>query len=168
MLKYLINKGKSMRLLLKIFLCLCFLSASVFCRFIAALIQPTETSYKMQSMIIDFDPVKKSKDLPESFTVDLTSTVRSLTTGAKNQKILVLRWNKSGQIETKCNGKWTKQDSTPAIDKIIETVKTVIQNSPLPKDSPTDVKLPKDVEKAIDVVLNSLDTEEIPCLRTAT
>ena len=109
-----------MRLVLKIFLCLCFLPASIFCqeqirqvkigqnnnetRIFAVLIQPTETAFKTQSMIIDFKPLKKSKDLPESFTVDLTSTVRSLKTGAKNQKILVLRWNKSGEIETKCDG----------------------------------------------------------------
>ena len=93
-----------MRLVLKIFLCLCFLPASIFCqeqirqvkigqnnnetRIFAVLIQPTETAFKTQSMIIDFKPLKKSKDLPESFTVDLTSTVRSLKTGAKNQKIL--------------------------------------------------------------------------------
>ena len=170
-----------MQLVFKLFLCLCLLPLSVFCqerirktmvgpnndqiRIVISFVEPLEEGFKMQSMIIDMDKIKDNKEQPKSVFVDLTSTVRSLTTGKKDQKIFLLRWNKKGDIELKCDGKWVKQDSASGAEKIIETTKSVIQNIPLNTKTPTEITLPQELEQKIEAVLNSLSTENLPCLR---
>src|SRR4051794_30005324 len=61
---------------------------------IAFMSQGDDNSYKLQSFILDINRVKKNEQ-PTSFYLDLTTTVRNLTTGAKKQKILVERWKTS-------------------------------------------------------------------------
>src|SRR4051812_45629286 len=91
----------------------------------------SEDSMRLQSFILDIDRVKKNQQ-PTSFYLDLTTTDRNLTTGAKKQKILVQRWKTSGDVEVKCEGaKWIKQSSDPEFDRISETVRAVIQIAPL-------------------------------------
>ncbi len=110
-----------MRLLIKLLICLCLVPISALCqdrirnvtvgpvgdqiRIVVAFIEPSDDSYKMQSMIIDLDKIKDKKEQPSSFQVDLTATVRSLSTGEKKQKAVILRWQKPDKIELKCNGK---------------------------------------------------------------
>lgn len=170
-----------MRLVLKLFLCLCVLPAGVFCqekikqirvgpygdqvRIVVAFVEPSEETFKMQSLIIDVEPVKNKNQQPSSYLVDLTSTVRTLSTGAKNQKILVLRWNKAGEIETKCDGKWTKQNNAADFKQVIEVVKSVVQSVPLDAKSPTEATLPPEVEQKVTSILAALDTQNFPCLR---
>lgn len=139
-------------------------------RILVAFAEPSQDSYKLQSMIIDLTSVKNKRDEPSAFVqVDLTSTVRSLTSGEKKQKILVLRWKKSGtEIELKCEGKWVKQ-STPsaaAIDKIVEATKAVIESVPLDAKTPTEATLSPELEQKVSSILNALDTEDIACLRS--
>jgi hypothetical protein len=134
-------------------------------RVVIAIIEPTEESYRMQSMIIDVNSVKNTKEEPSTFQVDLTSTVRSLSTGEKEQRILVLRWKKTGEIELKCDGKWAKQDAGAAINNIVEATKIVIRSVPLDSKKPTEVTLPEEVEKKISSLFSALNTESIPCLR---
>lgn len=170
-----------MRLVIKLLMCLCLMPVSGLCqgrirkvmvgpkddqvRIIVAFIEPTQESYRMQSMIIDLSPVKNRKEQPSFFQIDLTSTVRSLSTGEKKQKILLLHWKKTGEIELKCDGKWAKQDASSAIDNIVEVTKAVIQNIPVDMKTPTEVTLPQEVEQKVSSVLNSLDAENFPCLR---
>lgn len=171
-----------MKSIFNAFLCLCGLSLSVFCqeqmqkvmvgpfeggtRILISSIEPTEEGYKMQSMIIDADSLKNAKEKPKSVTVDLTSTFRSLATGKKDQKILVLRWNEKEEIEMKCDGKWTKQDSAGDADKkIIETTGTVLQNVPLNVKNPTEITLSQEIMQKIETLLASLKSENFSCLR---
>jgi hypothetical protein len=134
-------------------------------RIAVAFIEPTEDSYKLQSLFVDVNPVKKNEQ-PTSFYVDLTTTVRSLATGEKKQKILVIRWEKSGDVMVKCEaGKWAKQTTGPELDNIIETVKLVVQNAPLKAQEPTDFKLPPDVEKRLTAILDGLGTSTLTCVR---
>jgi hypothetical protein len=118
----------------------------------------------MQSMIIDVNPDKSGQ--PTSFLVDLTSTVRSLSTGEKIQKILLLRWKKPGEIELRCDGKWVKQASGPALDNIVQATKAVIQSVPLGSKTPTEVSLQEDIERKASSILDGLSTETLPCLRS--
>jgi hypothetical protein len=134
---------------------------------VVAFIEPTEASYKMQSMIVDFGQMKSRKEQPASFQVDLTSTVRALSTGAKQQKILVLRWKKPGDFELKCDGKWVKQEASPILTNIVDVTQALIDNVPIDAKKPTDATLPQDVEQKITALLNSLDTQKYPCLRSA-
>ncbi len=170
-----------MRLIVKLLFCLCLFPASLFCqerittvkigpnddqtRIVAAFIEPAEGAYKMQSMIIDITPVKNKKDQPVSVLIDLTSTVRNLSTGAKQQKILQLRWQKNKEIEFKCEGKWKKQTADAPIDKIVEAANALFQIMPPNPKQPVDLDLPKDVEQKISAVLDSLTTENFACLR---
>ena len=170
-----------MRLIMKLLLCLCLLPASVLCqeritnvtvgpkedqtRIIAAFVEPTEEMFKMQSMIIDITPIKNNKDQPASVFVDLTSTVRKLSTGEKKQKILQLRWQKTGEVEFRCEGKWKKQTADAATNKIVEAANALFQIIPLNTKQPTELDLPKDVEQKIISVLDSLTTETFACLR---
>lgn len=80
-----------MRLITILLLCLCFVPVSIFSqeristvavgpyndqfRIVIAFVEPSAESYKMQSMIIDMDPIKNSQEQPASVYVDLTSTV---------------------------------------------------------------------------------------------
>lgn len=134
-------------------------------RVVAAFIETSEETFKMDSMIIDFTKIKNNQELPESVFVDLTSTVRTLGNGEKKQKILQLRWKKSGSLEIKCEGKWVKKESEPAADKIIEAVKSVIQNVPLNTKPATQTTLPEAVEQKIISVFGALKPETLPCLR---
>lgn len=134
-------------------------------RIVVAFIEPTETSYRMQSMIVDFGQLKSRNERPASFQVDLTSTVRTLSTGAKVQKILVLRWKKTGDLELKCDGNWARQEASPVLTNIVEVTQKLIDNVPIDTKSPTEATLPQDVEQKIIAILNSLDTQNVPCLR---
>lgn len=170
-----------MKLIFKLFVCLSLLPLSVFCqdriqkfmvgpyngqtRVVISFIDPMEDGFKMQSMIVDFDSIKDKNEQPKSVSVDLTSTVRSLSTGKKDQKILLIRWNKAEEIEMKCDGKWTKKDSDAAAQKIIETTKTVIQNIPLDKKETTEFTLSDEIIGKIEAVLGSMKTENFSCLR---
>jgi len=172
-----------MRLTLKLFVFLCFLPVTVLCqekitkmmagpngetfRAIVAFVEPTDESFKTQTLIIDVNPVKNKKEQPTTFYVDLTSTIRSISTGDKKQKILVLRWDKSGDIEVKCEGnKWEKENAGPELDKIVETAKAVIQNAPLDtKGDPVEFKLPEDLEQRVISILNGLETSSLKCVR---
>jgi hypothetical protein len=164
-------------------MCLCLLPSAVLCQerirqvmvgpkndqfsIVVAFIEPSPESYTMQSMIINLEPVKNKKEQPSAFFVDLTSTVRNLSSGEKQQKILLLQWKKSGAIELKCDGKWVKQDAAgSAIENIGEVTKAVIQSVPLDAKSPTAAKLPPEVEQKVISILNSLQTENLPCLRS--
>lgn len=130
--------------------------------FIAA----SEDSYKLQSLIVDIDRVKDKTQEPTKFYVDLTTTVRSLTTGEKKQRIFVIRWERSADIEVKCEGgKWFKQKPGPEIDKIVEAVKAVIQSSPLDSKKATEIDLPKGVEEKVTAILTTLETSTANCVR---
>ena len=134
-------------------------------RVLITFVEPTEAGFNMQSMIIDLDAIKDKNEKPKSVTVDLTSTVRSLGSGKKDQKILLIRWNKNEEIEMKCDGKWTKKDSDSAAQKIIETTKTIIQNIPLNAKEATEISLSDENIKKIESVLASMKTENFSCLR---
>ena len=170
-----------MRLIIKLFICLCLAPATTAAqdqirkfmvgpygdqtRIIYAVTDILPDGYKLQSMIIDMTRVKNSNEEPSSVLVDLTSTVRSLSTGEKKQKILILRWKKTGELELKCDGNWTKQDKVAAIDTILETAKTVIQSVPLNTKTPTEVSVTPELEQKISLVFDSLNTKAMPCLR---
>jgi hypothetical protein len=171
-----------MRLIIKSLICLCLLPAAALCqerirqvmvgpgndqtRIVAAFIEPSPESYTMQSMIINLDAAKNKKEQPSAFFADLTSTVRNLSSGEKKQKILLLQWKK-GAIDLKCDGKWVKQDKADAaIEKIAEVIRSVIQSVPLDAKTPTEATLPQEVEQKVIAVLNSLQTENLPCLRS--
>ncbi len=125
----------------------------------------SDDGYKMQSVIIDTSKVKK-KELPEKYQVDLTSTIRSLTTGQKKQKILVLRWGKSGEVEVKCEaGKWTKQDTGPELDTVLKMVTDVLQAAPLDAKEAVDFSIPKDLDQRVISILNGLETSTLKCVR---
>lgn len=166
----------------KLLCCLLFLSVSIFSqdriqqvmvgpteenfRVVIAFIDPLQDAYKMQSLIIDFDNPKFKNELPNTFKIDVTSTVRSLTTGEKKQKILILQVKNSNEIQFKCDGKFVKKDSTPNTNKLIETVKLILKSLPLDSKKPAEVKLTKDIEDKVDSVFKSVTTEEFPCLRS--
>jgi len=106
--------------------------------------------------------VKNKKEQQTSNQADLTSTVRSIATGQKKQKILVLRWGKSGDIEVKCEGgKWAKQTAGPEIDDILKMVTDVLQKAPLDAREPVEFSLPTDLEQEIVSILNNLETTEL-------
>lgn len=170
-----------MRLIMKALVCLCLLSAPVIgqerirkfmvgpsgdnTRIVIALADPTPEGYRLQSMIIDMTPIKNRGEQPSFVQVDLTTTVRSLSTGAKDQKIIVLHWKKTGELELKCNGQWTKHDREAAIDKIIDVTKAVIESVPLDAKAPTEVNLSADLERKVSSILDTLNSKDIPCLR---
>jgi hypothetical protein len=173
-----------MRLIIKLLVCLCFIPVSTFSqerirkvmvgprddqvRIVIAFVEASPEAYSMQSMIVDVDSVKNKKEQPSSFQVDLTSTVRSLSTGEKRQKILVLRWKKTGEIELKCDGKWVRRNDLGSVmDKIVEATKAVARDVPLDAKSPTEVTLSQEVEQKVSSILNALNTEDFPCLRNA-
>jgi hypothetical protein len=170
-----------MRLMIKLFICLCLVAATTAAqekirkfmvgphgdqiRIVYAVTDILPDGYKMQTMIIDLARVKNSNEEPASVLVDLTSTVRSLSTGEKQQKILVLRWKKTGEMESKCDGNWTKQEKGAVVDKILETTKSVIQSVPLSTKTPTEVSVTSELEQNISLVFDSLNTAALPCLR---
>ena len=170
-----------MRLLTKLLASLCFLPITALSqermvnsrvgpygdqtRLVIALTDPTPAGYKLQSMIIDVSPAKNKQDEPSAVQLDLTSTLRSLSTGAKQQKILILRWQSAGGLETRCDGKWTKQKTGPALEKIIALTKAVIETVPLDAKAPTEFKLSLELEQQIYLMFDSLGTEKLPCLR---
>ena len=170
-----------MRPMMKLLVCLCLLQVSASAqepirkfmvgpredqvRVVLAFAEPSQEGYKLRSMIIDLKPAKDRKEQPSAVHVDLTSTVRSLETGAKKQKILILRWNKAGELELKCEGKWKKQESVASIEKIVTVTRAVIEAVPLDAKAPTEVTLSGDLEQKVTAILDALFTEELPCLR---
>ncbi|MCM3872689.1 MAG: hypothetical protein ND895_18565 [Pyrinomonadaceae bacterium] len=170
-----------MRLIIKLLICLCLLPATTAAqekirkfivgphgeqiRIVYAVTDILPDGYKLQSMIIDLARVKNSNEEPSFVLVDLTSTVRSLATGEKQQKILVLRWKKTGELEFKCDGNWTKQEKGAVVDKIQETTKSVIQSVPLNSKTPTEVPVTTELEQKLSLVFDSLNTQALPCLR---
>lgn len=135
-------------------------------RVVIAFIEPTEESFKTSSLIVDFVKPKDKNDIPTTFKIDITSTVRSLATSEKKQKILILLVKNSTEIQFKCDGKYVKKDSTPNTGKLIETVKAILKFLPLDTTKPTNVKLTKEIEDKVDSVFKSINTEEFPCLRS--
>jgi hypothetical protein len=124
-----------------------------------------EDSYRLQSFILDLDYFKK-KDEPNFYHLDLTTTDRNLSTGDKKQKILVQRWERSGNVEVKCeSNRWAKQSSSPELDTILETVKAVLKIAPADARQPTEFALPPDVSQKVTGVLNSLSTSKLQCVR---
>lgn len=170
-----------MRSIIKLLFCLALFPASLFCqerianvkvgpnkdqtRIVAAFIEPAEDAYKMQSMIIDITPIKNNKEQPAAVFVDLTSTVRNVSSGAKQQKILQLRWQKNGEIEFKCDGKWKKQTADAPTNKIVEAANALFQIMPPNPKEVVNLDLPKDVEQKINAAMDSLTTENFSCLR---
>ena len=171
-----------MRIISKLILCLCILPVSVLCqeqivknmagpngdqfRTLVSFVYVSDDSYKMQSVIIDTDRVKNKKETPSIFLVDLTTTVRSLATGQKKQKILVLRWERSGDVEVKCeDGKWAKQTPGSELDNILKMVTELLQKAPLDAKDPVEFSLPKDLEQKITSILNGLETSTLKCVR---
>src|SRR5262249_4285942 len=134
-------------------------------RIVIALTDPTPDGYRLQSMIIDMTPLKKAGAEPSEVHLDLTSTVRSLSTGAQQQKILILRWKKSGDIEVKCDGEWKKQESSESLQNVMANTKTVIQRVPQGSKSPTNFDLSSDLEQTILALFESLNVKAYPCLR---
>jgi hypothetical protein len=134
-------------------------------RIVVALTVPLEDGYKLQSMIINMSRLSKETEQPSFVLVDLTSTVRSLATGKKKQEAFIMRWNKTGQIELKCNGKWTRHDSNPGIEKVMEVTKSVIQNTPWDAKSPTELTLSSELEQKVAAILEGLKLADLPCLR---
>jgi hypothetical protein len=132
---------------------------------IAFMSQGDDNSYKLQSFILDINRVKKNEQ-PTSFYLDLTTTVRNLTTGAKKQKILVQRWKTAGDVEVKCEAsKWIKQSSDPEFDRISETVRAVVQIAPLDAKETKEFDLPKDLAAKITDLLNGLPNSKLQCVR---
>ncbi len=170
-----------MRIVAKLFFCFLLFSTSILAqdkfqkisvgpaeigfRAVIAFIEPVGEAFKMQSLIVDYDKPKDKNDLPTTFKIDVTETVRSLSTGEKKQKILILIVKNSTEIQFKCDGKYLKKDSTPNTNKLIETVKDVLKSLPLDSKKLTDVKLSKEIEDKVNAVFKSVDTEEFPCLR---
>lgn len=171
-----------MRLIFGLMVCLCIFSGTALCqeqmtkmmagpsgdtfRVLVSFIAITDDTYNMQSMIIDVDPVKNNTQTPTSYYADLTATVRSMETGEKKQRILVLRWGRSGEVEVKCEGgKWARQTTGPELDKIVETIKAVIQNAPLDTKKAIEFTLPKAVGQNVIAVLNGLETSKLICVR---
>lgn len=134
-------------------------------RYVIAFVETSEAAFKLQSLIIDIAPIKNNQDTPKSVMVDLTSTVRDLASGGKKQKILQLRWDKSGKLELKCDGKWMTQKDAAKTANIVETVNSVIKSLPLKTEPAAEAVLPDEIEKKVVVVLSSMETEELPCLR---
>jgi hypothetical protein len=134
-------------------------------RIIAAFMNEAEDSYKLQSVIVDFKPGKNKNDPPTSVTVDLTSTVRSLKTGEKNQMSLVTRWKSTGEIEAKCDGKWVKQASGSNLKTVVEAANTLITNSPINKDHAEQATLSPPVEQTMLALFDALNPKDYPCLR---
>ena len=170
-----------MRLIVKLTLCLCFLMATVFSqdrirksmvgphddqtRVVIAFTDLLEDGYRLQSMIIDLTPAKDRKEEPSAIQLDLTSTVRSLSTGAKKQKILILRWKKSEELEIRCDGKWTKHEVGLALENVVATTKMIIQTLPLNTKTPTEFTISPEVEQKISSIFDSLNNQNVPCLR---
>ena len=162
-----VKRPMCMRLIIiwNLLLCLCIFSGRSTCqdrttmmagptdgqfRIVVAFMAASGDSYKLQSMIIDTNLTKNKKDQPTSYYVDMTATVRSLTNGSKDQKILVIRWEKSGDVEVKCEGgRWAKETAGPELNTIIDTIKVVVQNSPLDAKKVTEFDLPQSVQQKV-------------------
>lgn len=169
-------------MILRLLVCLCFLPLTALCqeritkimagasegqfRVMVTFMGTTDDSYKLQTLIVTVNRVKNKNDLPTEYYVDLTTTTRSLATGSKKQKILVFRWGKSGDMEVKCEGgKWEKLPAGPEIDKIVEIVKAVVQNSPRDAKDPVEFTLPLELEQKVVSILDGLKTSNLKCVR---
>ena len=168
-----------MRLMIKFLVCVCLVSVTTAAqkqigkvlvgpsgdqfRIVYTFPQELPDSFKWQLMMIDIPRLRNGNEEPTSVQVEVTLGTRSRSTKVKKEKTLTLRWKKTGELELKCDGNWTKQDRNPAIDKIQETTKTLIQSVPLNTQAPTEVSVTPEVEQKISLLLYSLDTEAVPC-----
>jgi len=172
-----------MRLVIGLLVCLFIFSGTALCqerivkvmagpnddqfRILVSFIGGNKDQYELQSMIIDVNPVKDKKEAPASYYVDLTATVRNMVTDEKKQRIMILRWERSGDVEVKCEGgKWSKQTTGPELDKIVESIKAVVQNSPLDTTRPVEFTLPQSVTDKVTAVLNGLQKSKLLCIHT--
>ena len=135
-------------------------------RIVVALIEPAPDGYKMQSLIIDLTPAKTRNEPPSAVHVDLTSTVRTLSTAKKEQQILIMRWQGAAGVELRCDGKWVKQEGAETA-QIVETVKAVIAKMPLETKALIDATLPEELEQRVGAALNSLSSKSLPCVRVS-
>ena len=132
--------------------------------FVTLIPETDADTWKTQSFTLDIDPIKKGQQ-PNSYLVDLTSNKRNLNTDEKKQKILDLHWAKTGDVQAQCqDGSWVKS-SGPEIDKIVETVKALLQIAPVETQRPIEIVLPKDITQKITEILNGLETSKLPCVR---
>jgi hypothetical protein len=116
-------------------------------------------------MIIDLTPVRKKPEEPQEVHLDLTSTIRAFASGSKDQRILILHWNKNGDLEAKCDGNWKKQETNPVLNNIIATTKAVIQTIPSTPGEPKDFELSNELEQKILAIFDALTPQSVPCLR---
>lgn len=172
-----------MKLFFNLLICLFVLPLGVFCqekirkftvepndgqtRIVLSFVELTENDFKLQWMIIDLDAIKDKNEQSKSVSVDLTSTVRSSGSALRrNRKILLIRWNKNGEIEMKCDENWAKKESDLAAQKIVEATNSIIQNVPIGSKESIDISLPDEIVKKAEAVLDSLKKENFSCLRT--
>jgi len=168
-----------MRFMIKLLICVCLVPATTAAqkeigkvvvgpygdqfRIVYTVTHTLPDAYKWQWMMIDIPSVRNGNEEPTSVQVEFTLGVRSRSTKERKQKTLTLRWKKTGELELKCNGNWTKQDRGPVIDKILETTKTVIKSVPLNTKAPTEVSVTPEIEQKISLLLDSLNPEAVPC-----
>jgi len=125
-----------------------------------------EDSYRLQSAIIDVNRAKNKAEESTAFYVDLTTTDTLIETGAKQQKILVLRWDATSEVEVICSdGQWIKQTKGSELSNIVETIKEVIKQTPLDSKSVVEFTLPKGVTSKLASILDSLSTSKLACIR---
>jgi hypothetical protein len=136
-------------------------------RIAVAFMGVTDDSYKLQSLIVTVNRTENKSELPTEYYVDLTTTTRSLASGAKKQKILVFRWGKSGEMKVKCEGgTWSELAPEPEINKIVEIVKAVVENAPRDTKEPVDFNLPAELQEKVIAILNGLETSKLQCVRS--
>jgi hypothetical protein len=133
-------------------------------RVVATLLPQTpEDTWKMQSLVLDTEQVKRGTQ-PSWFVLTLTTTSRNLDTDEKKQKFLLVRWTPNGGIESQCTQGWTKSTG-PEIDKIMEASRALYQLVPAGAQQTAQLQLPKDIEQKITAVLNNLETSKMPCIQ---
>lgn len=125
--------------------------------------QVPEDTWKMQSLILDTELVKRGAQ-PSWFMVDLTSTTRNLDTDVKKQKFLLIRWTPNAGIEAQCTQGWVKATGSD-VDKIVAVTRSLYQTLPIETRQPVQLQLPKDVEQNISGILNGLETSKMQCIQ---
>ena len=172
-------REKTMRWMIKLLICVCLVPAAAAAqkqigrvvvgpsgdqfRIVYTVIHTLPDAYEWQTMMIDIPRGSSGNEEPTSVQAELTLGTRSRATKVRKQKTLTLRWKKTGELELKCDGNWTKQGRGLVKDKILETTKIVIQSVLLNTKAPNDVSVTPEVEQKISVLLNSLNTEAVPC-----
>jgi hypothetical protein len=171
-----------MRFILKLAVLVCFLSCGAigqeraikavagpngdWVRVLVTFMSTGEDSYRLQSAIIDVNRIKNKAEEPTAFYVDLTTTDTLIETGAKQQKILVLRWDPTSEVEVICSdGQWIKQTKGSELSNIVETIKEVIKQTPLDSKAVMEFTLSKGVTSKLASILDSLSTSKLACIR---